>query len=159
VSTGQRENIEHLAEHPRFEFRSLDVTEPLPDLGQVDVVFHLASAASPNDYHRLPIETLRAGSAGTEHGLELAERTGARFVLASTSEVYGDPEVHPQVESYVGHVNPIGPRSVYDEAKRYAEAAGPAPSPAPACRPGRSATSATPWRGYSAWPDPMSAGR
>jgi nucleoside-diphosphate-sugar epimerase len=122
LSTGQRENIEHLLEHPRFEFRRLDVTEPLPDLGQVDVVFHLASAASPRDYHRLPIETLRAGSAGTEHGLQLAARTGARFVLASTSEVYGDPEVHPQVESYVGHVNPIGPRSVYDEAKRYAEA-------------------------------------
>jgi dTDP-glucose 4,6-dehydratase len=122
LSTGQPENIEHLREHPRFEFSQHDVTEPLPDLGAVDVVFHLASAASPVDYHRLPIETLRAGSAGTEHGLELAARTGARFVLASTSEVYGDPEVHPQVESYVGHVNPIGPRSVYDEAKRYAEA-------------------------------------
>jgi dTDP-glucose 4,6-dehydratase len=122
LSTGQPENIEHLREHPRFEFCHLDVTEPLPDLGPVDVVFHLASAASPRDYHRLPIETLRAGSAGTEHGLELAARTKARFVLASTSEVYGDPEVHPQVESYVGSVNPIGPRSVYDEAKRYAEA-------------------------------------
>jgi dTDP-glucose 4,6-dehydratase len=122
LSTGATENIEHLLEHSHFEFHQLDVTEPLPDLGQVDVVFHLASAASPDDYHRLPIETLRAGSAGTEHALELAARTQARFVLASTSEVYGDPEVHPQVESYVGHVNPIGPRSVYDEAKRYAEA-------------------------------------
>jgi nucleoside-diphosphate-sugar epimerase/glycosyltransferase involved in cell wall biosynthesis len=122
LATGQRQNIEHLLDHPQFEFRLLDVTEPLPDLGAVDVVFHLASAASPLDYHRLPIETLRAGSAGTEHALELAARTRARFVLASTSEVYGDPEVHPQVESYVGHVNPIGPRSVYDEAKRYAEA-------------------------------------
>ena len=122
LSTGQLCNIEHLLEHPTFEFCARDVTEPLPDLGPVEVVFHLASAASPRDYHRLPIETLRAGSAGTEHGLQLAERTGARFVLASTSEVYGDPEVHPQVESYVGHVNPIGPRSVYDEAKRYAEA-------------------------------------
>jgi len=122
LSTGRTENVEHLLNHPRFQFCTLDVTEPLPDLGQVEVVFHLASAASPRDYHRLPIETLRAGSRGTEHGLELAARTGARFVLASTSEVYGDPEVHPQVESYVGHVNPIGPRSVYDEAKRYAEA-------------------------------------
>jgi dTDP-glucose 4,6-dehydratase len=88
----------------------------------VDAVFHLASAASPDAYHRLPIETLRAGSVGTEHGLLLAERYGARFVLASTSEVYGDPDRHPQAEDYVGHVNPIGPRSVYDEAKRFAEA-------------------------------------
>jgi dTDP-glucose 4,6-dehydratase len=88
----------------------------------LDVIFHLASAASPAAYHRLPIETLRAGSLGTEHGLQLAERSGARFVLASTSEVYGDPEQHPQTEDYVGHVNPIGPRSVYDEAKRFAEA-------------------------------------
>jgi dTDP-glucose 4,6-dehydratase len=122
LSTGRRENIAHLLGHPGFEFCAHDVTEPLPELGQLDVVFHLASAASPRDYHRLPIETLRAGSVGTEHGLQLAAQSGARFVLASTSEVYGDPEVHPQVESYVGHVNPIGPRSVYDEAKRYAEA-------------------------------------
>src|SRR5690606_14992794 len=93
-----------------------------PALGCVDIVFHLASAASPPDYLRLPLETLRAGSLGTANALELAERHGARFVLASTSEVYGDPGVHPQPESYWGHVNPVGPRSVYDEAKRYAEA-------------------------------------
>jgi dTDP-glucose 4,6-dehydratase len=120
--TGRRENIAHLTEASRFELVHHDVTNPLPDLGPLDVIFHLASAASPVAYHRLPIETLRAGSLGTEHGLQLAERYGARFVLASTSEVYGDPEVHPQTEDYVGHVNPIGPRSVYDEAKRFAEA-------------------------------------
>ena len=85
-------------------------------------MFHLASPASPAAYYRLPIETLRAGSLGTEHGLELARAARARFVLASTSEVYGDPLVHPQIEEYVGNVNPIGPRSVYDEGKRYAEA-------------------------------------
>jgi dTDP-glucose 4,6-dehydratase len=85
-------------------------------------VLHLASPASPLDYLRLPLETLLVGSAGTRHGLELAERAGARFVLASTSEVYGDPEVHPQREDYWGHVNPVGPRSVYDESKRFAEA-------------------------------------
>jgi dTDP-glucose 4,6-dehydratase len=89
---------------------------------RADVVFHLASAASPRDYLALPIETLRAGSHGTEHALDLARRDGARFVLASTSEVYGDPHEHPQREQYWGNVNPIGPRSVYDEAKRYAEA-------------------------------------
>ena len=121
-STGRIENVAHLTEHDRFSLVEHDVTTALPDVGPVDVVFHLASAASPIDYARLPIETLRAGSHGTEHALELATRHGARFVLASTSEVYGDPEVHPQVESYVGHVNPVGPRSVYDEAKRYAEA-------------------------------------
>jgi dTDP-glucose 4,6-dehydratase len=120
--TGRRENIGHLAEAAEFELVDHDVTHPLPDLGPLDVVFHLASPASPAAYYRLPIETLRAGSLGTEHGLQLAERYGARFVLASTSEVYGDPEVHPQTEDYVGHVNPIGPRSVYDEGKRFAEA-------------------------------------
>ena len=120
--TGRQENIAHLPESPEFELVHHDVTNPLPDLGPFDVIFHLASAASPAAYHRLPIETLRAGSLGTEHGLQLAERYGARFVLASTSEVYGDPERHPQTEDYVGHVNPIGPRSVYDEAKRFAEA-------------------------------------
>jgi dTDP-glucose 4,6-dehydratase len=120
--TGRRENIAHLTEVSGFELVHHDVTNPLPDLGPSGVIFHLASAASPVAYHRLPIETLRAGSLGTEHGLQLAERYGARFVLASTSEVYGDPEVHPQTEDYVGHVNPIGPRSVYDEAKRFAEA-------------------------------------
>jgi dTDP-glucose 4,6-dehydratase len=121
-STGRRANVAHLAEESGFDLFVHDVTDPLPDLGPVDAVFHLASAASPDAYHRLPIETLRAGSVGTEHGLQLAERYGARFVLASTSEVYGDPDRHPQTEDYVGHVNPIGPRSVYDEAKLFAEA-------------------------------------
>lgn len=120
--TGRRENIAHLTGAAGFELVDHDVTHPLPDLGPLDVVFHLASPASPAAYYRLPIETLRAGSLGTEHGLQLAERCEARFVLASTSEVYGDPEVHPQTEDYVGHVNPIGPRSVYDEGKRFAEA-------------------------------------
>jgi dTDP-glucose 4,6-dehydratase len=120
--TGRRTNVAHLVEAPGFALIQHDVTAPLPDVGPVDVVFHLASAASPDAYHRLPIETLRAGSLGTEHGLQLAERCRARFVLASTSEVYGDPDRHPQTEDYVGHVNPIGPRSVYDEAKRFAEA-------------------------------------
>ena len=118
----RQENISHLTEAPEFELVHHDVTDPLPDLGPLDVTFHLASAASPAAYHRRPIETLRAGLLGTGHGLQLAERRGARFVLASTSEVYGDPEQHPQTEDYVGHVNPIGPRSVYDEAKRFAEA-------------------------------------
>jgi dTDP-glucose 4,6-dehydratase len=104
--TGRQENIAHLSEAPEFELVHHDVTNPFPDLGRLDVIFHLASAASPAAYH----------------GLQLAERSGARFVLASTSEVYGDPEQHPQAEDYVGHVNPIGPRSVYDEAKRFAEA-------------------------------------
>jgi dTDP-glucose 4,6-dehydratase len=120
--TGRRANVAHLLQASGFGLIQHDVTDPLPDMGPVDVVFHLASAASPDAYHRLPIETLRAGSLGTEHGLQLAERNGARFVLASTSEVYGDPDRHPQTEDYVGHVNPIGPRSVYDEAKRFAEA-------------------------------------
>jgi dTDP-glucose 4,6-dehydratase len=120
--TGRRANLAHLLETSGFALIQHDVTDPLPDLGPVDAVFHLASAASPDAYHRLPIETLRAGSLGTEHGLQFAERYGARFVLASTSEVYGDPDRHPQTEDYVGHVNPIGPRSVYDEAKRFGEA-------------------------------------
>ncbi|SDZ34759.1 dTDP-glucose 4,6-dehydratase [Amycolatopsis xylanica] len=108
--------------HAIGEFVEHDVTEPLPRLPHCDAVFHLASAASPRDYFRLPIETLRAGSLGTAHALDFARAHGARFVLASTSEVYGDPLEHPQRESYWGNVNPIGPRSVYDEAKRYAEA-------------------------------------
>ena len=120
--TGRPANLAQLVDAPGFTLVQHDVTNPLPDLGPLDVVFHLASAASPDAYHRLPIETLRAGSLGTEHGLQLAERHRARFVLASTSEVYGDPERHPQTEDYVGHVNPGGPRSVYDEAKRFAEA-------------------------------------
>ncbi|MBF6469687.1 SDR family oxidoreductase [Nocardia beijingensis] len=121
-ATSTPDNVAHLLDRPGFDLRRHDVTEPLPAVGAFDVVFHLASAASPPDYLRLPIETLRAGSLGTAHALDLAERHGARFVLASTSEVYGDPAVHPQTENYWGHVNPVGPRSVYDEAKRYAEA-------------------------------------
>lgn len=120
--TGREENVESCLGNALFELVEHDITSALPDVGPVDVVFHLASAASPVDYFRLPIETLHAGSIGTENLLNLASAHGARFVLASTSEVYGDPQVHPQVENYYGNVNPIGPRSVYDEAKRYAEA-------------------------------------
>lgn len=121
-STGQAENLAGLTHSPLFTLVRADVTEPLPALGPVDYVAHLASPASPVDYHRLPLETLRVGSAGTDNMLRLAAESGARFLLASTSEVYGDPTRHPQHESYWGNVNPIGPRSVYDEAKRYAEA-------------------------------------
>ena len=120
--TGDPRNLAGLAGQPGFELVEADVTGPLPVSGHVDLVLHLASAASPVDYLRLPVETLMAGSAGTLHALELAQDKGARFVLASTSEVYGDPLEHPQPESYWGNVNPVGPRSVYDEAKRYAEA-------------------------------------
>jgi dTDP-glucose 4,6-dehydratase len=121
-ATSTPDNVARLLDRAEFDLIQHDVTEPLPIMGSFDVVFHLASAASPPDYLRLPIETLRAGSLGTTNALDLAERNRARFVLASTSEVYGDPAVHPQPESYWGHVNPVGPRSVYDEAKRYAEA-------------------------------------
>jgi dTDP-glucose 4,6-dehydratase len=107
---------------PGFDFRYCDVTEPFGVDGEVDLVMHLASTASPADYARYPLETLETGSLGTRNALTLAERKGARFILASTSEVYGDPKVRPQPESYWGNVNPIGPRSVYDEAKRFAEA-------------------------------------
>ncbi|WP_433868807.1 NAD-dependent epimerase/dehydratase family protein [Saccharopolyspora sp. CA-218241] len=124
--TGRRENLAALRGNPRFELVERDIgAAPVLDLGDregFDLVAHLASPASPEHYFRLPLATLRAGSAGTEHALELAERTGARFLLASTSEVYGDPLVHPQPEDYRGNVNPVGPRAVYDEAKRYAEA-------------------------------------
>lgn len=120
--TGGPRNLEGLAGQPGFECVEADVTVPVSVPGHVDLVLHLASAASPADYLRLPVETLKAGSAGTLHALELAQEKGARFVLASTSEVYGDPLQHPQHESYWGNVNPVGPRSVYDEAKRYAEA-------------------------------------
>ncbi|MEU5453844.1 UDP-glucuronic acid decarboxylase family protein [Streptomyces globisporus] len=120
--TGEPENTAHLSADPRFRLLRADVTSALDIPGPVDVVAHLASPASPPDYHRLPLETLSAGGRGTENALRLAQRRGARFVLASTSEVYGDPETHPQPESYWGNVNPVGPRSVYDEAKRYAEA-------------------------------------
>lgn len=119
--TGFRENIAHLAAEPRFQFEQRDICEPF-DPGAVDFVFNLASPASPPEYLRLPIETLRVGSRGTENMLEIAARYGAGFLHASTSECYGDPHEHPQPETYWGNVNPVGPRSVYDEAKRYAEA-------------------------------------
>jgi dTDP-glucose 4,6-dehydratase len=122
LSSGRLTNLEPLEREASFELIIGDVSEKLDVKGHVDAVMHLASAASPPDYLARPIETLVTGSEGTRHALELAERNGARFVLASTSEVYGDPAVHPQVESYCGNVNPIGPRSVYDEAKRFSEA-------------------------------------
>ncbi len=120
--TGSEENVTHLSGHARFRMVLHDVTRPMAVDGSVDAVFHLASPASPVDYLRLPIETLEVGSLGTRNTLELAQAKGARYLLASTSECYGDPEVSPQPESYWGHVNPIGPRSVYDEAKRFSEA-------------------------------------
>ncbi|HEX6404272.1 MAG TPA: UDP-glucuronic acid decarboxylase family protein [Pseudonocardiaceae bacterium] len=120
--TGTPANISHLLGEPRFRLIKCDVTDFVHVPGPVDLVLHLASAASPADYLRFPIETLKVGSLGTLHALGLAVEKGARFVLASTSEVYGDPLQHPQRESYWGNVNPVGPRSVYDEAKRYAEA-------------------------------------
>lgn len=122
LSTGNLANLRHLDNDNRFEFRQLDICDPF-DVGPVDYVFNLASPASPVDYMRLGIETLRVGSAGTLNALEIARRHNAGFLHASTSECYGDPEVHPQVETYWGNVNPIGPRSVYDESKRFSEAA------------------------------------
>jgi dTDP-glucose 4,6-dehydratase len=122
LSTGSRDNVAGLAGRPGFEFVESDVCVEIPVDGSLDWVLHLASPASPVHYLQLPIETLRVGSEGTGNALELARRTSARFVLASTSEVYGDPLVHPQPESYWGNVNPVGPRSVYDEAKRFGEA-------------------------------------
>ena len=121
-STSSPENIARLRGHPGFRPVRTDVTAPFDVPAPVHVVAHLASPASPPDYDRLPLETLAVGSRGTENALRLALRHGARFLLASTSEVYGDPAIHPQPEEYWGNVNPIGPRSVYDEAKRYAEA-------------------------------------
>ena len=121
-STGRRANVAHLADHDRFSLVEADISRGIPVEGPVTGVFNLASPASPPDYLALPLQTLSVGSEGTRHGLELAHRHGARFLMASTSEVYGDPEVHPQSESYWGRVNPIGPRSVYDEAKRFSEA-------------------------------------
>jgi len=115
-------NIEHLMQHPRFLFSYGDVCQGLDVDGPVDAVFHLASPASPTDYLRLPLETLRVGSAGTWNALDLAASKNARFLLTSTSESYGDPQIHPQTEDYWGNVNPVGPRSVYDEAKRFGEA-------------------------------------
>lgn len=120
--TGTPTNVEHLADQADFEFRHCDVTDSADVLGRVNIVLHFASPASPVDYLRLPIQTLKVGAFGTWHALELAKVKKARFLLASTSEVYGDPQVHPQPEDYWGHVNQIGPRGVYDEAKRYAEA-------------------------------------
>ena len=122
LSTGRLQNIGHLLDRPEFEFVEADVTEALDLPGHFDAVAHLASPASPPHYLRLALETLAVGSRGTENALRLAQRHTARFVLASTSEVYGEPAVHPQSEEYWGNVNPIGPRSVYDEAKRFAEA-------------------------------------
>jgi dTDP-glucose 4,6-dehydratase len=121
-STGRRSNVAHLDGHPRFTLVEADVSASLPVEGPVSGVFNLASPASPPDYLARPLETLATGSEGTRRGLQLAQRHGARFLMASTSEVYGNPEVHPQNEEYWGNVNPVGPRSVYDEAKRYAEA-------------------------------------
>jgi len=121
LATGDPENLGHLRHEPRFAFERRDICEPF-DPGPVDFVFNFASPASPPEYMRLAIETLRVGSAGTENTLEIAAKYGAGHLHASTSECYGDPLIHPQTEDYWGHVNPVGPRSVYDEAKRYAEA-------------------------------------
>jgi len=120
--TGRLANLAHLSNEPRFEFLQQDVCEPF-DCGRLDYIFHLGSPASPVDYAAHGIETLRVGSLGTFNVLDIAKRTGAVFLMASTSECYGDPLEHPQRETYWGHVNPIGPRSVYDEAKRFSEAA------------------------------------
>src|SRR5580698_4457692 len=122
LSTGSETNLVHLSKEPRFEFVQQDICQPF-DVGAVDFVFNFASPASPVDYIRLGIETLLVGSAGTLNTLEIAKKHSAGYLHASTSECYGDPLVHPQVESYWGNVNPIGPRSVYDEAKRFSEAA------------------------------------
>jgi dTDP-glucose 4,6-dehydratase len=119
--TGRQSNLEHLRNESRFEFRQIDINEPF-DCGRVDYVFHFASPASPVDYTIHGIETLKAGSLGTFHALEVALKYRAKYLLSSTSECYGDPLEHPQRETYWGHVNPIGPRSVYDEAKRFSEA-------------------------------------
>ena len=120
--TGSATNVAHLLGSPRFRLVRCDVTDFVHVPGTVDAVLHFASPASPVDYLKLPLETLKVGSLGTWHALGLAKEKEARFVLASTSEVYGDPQVHPQPEDYWGHVNPIGPRGVYDEGKRFGEA-------------------------------------
>jgi dTDP-glucose 4,6-dehydratase len=122
LSTGITSNVEHLHETGRFTFQQHDITESFTVAGPVDCVFHLASPASPDDYSSRPKETLRVGSVGTFTALEIASEKAARFVYTSSSEVYGDPKIHPQEESYWGNVNPIGPRSMYDEAKRFGEA-------------------------------------
>src|SRR5215213_8613639 len=120
--TGSPQNVVHLMEHPGFRLVRCDVTDFVHVPGEVDLVLHFASPASPLDYLKMPIETLKVGSLGTLHTLGLAQEKGARYVLASTSEVYGDPLQHPQSEDYWGNVNPVGPRGVYDEAKRFSEA-------------------------------------
>src|SRR3954466_6158297 len=120
--TGTPANVEHLLSNPQFRMMRANVTDYVHVPGDVDVIYHFASPASPIDYLQLPIQTMKVGSIGTLHMLGMAKDKGARFVLASTSEVYGDPQVHPQPEGYWGHVNPVGPRGVYDEAKRFAEA-------------------------------------
>ena len=120
--TGRLENLASFENHPGFNFLRHDVTKHIEIEGAVDAVMHFASPASPVDYLRLPIQTLKVGSLGTHNALGLAKARNAKFLLASTSEIYGDPEVNPQAEGYWGHVNPVGPRGVYDEAKRFAEA-------------------------------------
>ena len=120
--TGSEQNLAHLTRHPQFRFIRHDVTQPAEFDGAIDAVLHMASAASPKDYLEYPIETLDTGSLGTRRMLELARVHNASFLLTSTSETYGDPLVHPQVETYWGNVNPVGPRSCYDESKRFAEA-------------------------------------
>ncbi len=120
--TGSPRNVEHLSGNAGFQFIRHDVTLPIVIDGEVDCVLHMASPASPKDYLEFPIETLDVGSAGTRNMLELAREKNARFLVTSTSESYGDPQVHPQVETYWGNVNPVGPRSCYDESKRFAEA-------------------------------------
>ena len=122
LMTGSIANVSHLASEARFEFSEQNVSDGIRVDGSVDAVLHFASPASPLDYLRLPIQTLKVGALGTHNALGLAKAKGARFLLASTSEVYGDPLVHPQTETYWGNVNPVGPRGVYDEAKRFAEA-------------------------------------
>lgn len=122
LATGSRENVRHLEESPNFRFHLHDVAKPVEVEGEVHAVVHLASPASPRHYLRMPIQTLKAGSLGTHNALGLARAKRARFLLASSSEVYGDSLVHPQAESYWGHVNALGPRGVYNEAKRFAEA-------------------------------------
>jgi len=120
--TGRKDNLQHPQRNAQFAFKEADVCDPLRVAGDVGYVLHFASPASPPDYLRHPIETMRVGSVGTQNALELARQKGAKFLIASTSECYGDPEVSPQHEEYWGHVNSVGPRSVYDEAKRFSEA-------------------------------------
>ncbi len=120
--TGSHQNIELLSKYKKFEFHECNIYEAIPNLKNIDFIFSMASPASPLDFYTIPLETMRVNSEGTLKLLELAKDNNARFLECSTSEIYGDPEIHPQVETYVGHVNPIGPRACYDESKRYAEA-------------------------------------